>query len=118
MMSKRQFRNSRLDREKALFVYSSALERGDFDTVASILEQAEQDAPLAQMITELNDYHGNRSTLPFEHPAVPKRAYVQGEKSMQVTGKIGSRLEAGATRRRTRQATAVRRGRGGLRSSA
>lgn len=41
-------------REKALYMYSSALAEGDFDTVLSVLKLAEQDALLDQMIQELN----------------------------------------------------------------
>lgn len=44
-----------LAREKALFRYSCALERGDFDTVASVLAEAENDAVLERLILELND---------------------------------------------------------------
>ncbi len=41
-------------REKALYRYSGALERGDFETVATVLEQAEKDPELERMIMELN----------------------------------------------------------------
>jgi hypothetical protein len=44
-----------LAREKLLFRYSSALERGDFDTVADILRQAERDPILEQMIWEMHE---------------------------------------------------------------
>jgi hypothetical protein len=47
-----------LDREKALFLYSSALDRGDFETVSLMLEEARNDAQLEQMILELNDELG------------------------------------------------------------
>ena len=40
--------------EKALYRYSSALARGDFDTVAAVLHEAEQDPALEQMILELH----------------------------------------------------------------
>jgi hypothetical protein len=46
-----------LTRESSLFRYSAALERGDFETVAAILQQAEDDAILAQMIFEVNDVY-------------------------------------------------------------
>lgn len=42
-------------RERAVYRYFSALERGDFDTVTAILAQAEDDTGLAQMIDEVND---------------------------------------------------------------
>jgi hypothetical protein len=47
-----------LDREKALFLYSSALERGDFETVSLMLEEARNDAQLEQMILELTEELG------------------------------------------------------------
>jgi hypothetical protein len=41
-------------REKWLFMYTSALERGDFETVARVLRQAEHDATLAKLIAEID----------------------------------------------------------------
>jgi hypothetical protein len=41
-------------REKAVYRYTSALERGDFETVAAILAQAEIDTDLERMIVEVN----------------------------------------------------------------
>src|SRR2546423_12904081 len=41
-------------REKALYRYGSALERGDFEVVADTLREAEHDAELERMILELN----------------------------------------------------------------
>ncbi|MCC6804298.1 MAG: LysM peptidoglycan-binding domain-containing protein, partial [Anaerolineae bacterium] len=41
--------------EQLLFRYSSALERGDFETVADVLRQAERDPALEQMILDMND---------------------------------------------------------------
>jgi hypothetical protein len=49
---------SQLDREKAAFLYSSALERGDFETVALMLEEAQRDATLERMIIEINEEFG------------------------------------------------------------
>jgi hypothetical protein len=46
---------SQREREKALYLYSSALERGDFETVEAILQQAEIDLALEQMILELDE---------------------------------------------------------------
>ena len=46
--------NKHLSREKALYRYHTALEHGDFATVAAILRQAEEDATLARMLLELN----------------------------------------------------------------
>jgi RNA polymerase sigma factor (sigma-70 family) len=45
-------RNERFQREQALFRYTSALERGDIDTVIAVLHEAEQDPMLEQMIFE------------------------------------------------------------------
>jgi hypothetical protein len=41
-------------REKTVYRYSMALDRGDFATVAQVLEQAEVDPELEHMIMELN----------------------------------------------------------------
>jgi hypothetical protein len=46
-----------LAREKTLYRYSSALERGDFEVVSSILREAEQDPPLERMILEMNEVY-------------------------------------------------------------
>lgn len=46
-----------LARERTLYRYSSALERGDFDTVASVLHEAEQDPVLERMILEVNEVY-------------------------------------------------------------
>jgi hypothetical protein len=42
-------------REEAVYRYTSALERGDFETVVAMLAQAEQDAELERMIVEVNE---------------------------------------------------------------
>jgi hypothetical protein len=47
--------NEQLAREKALFKYTSALERGDFEVVTVVLQQAERDPLLEQMILEINE---------------------------------------------------------------
>ncbi len=51
-MSKHNARQ--MTREKLLFRYSSALERGDFETVAAILHEAEKDGWLSSMIAEMD----------------------------------------------------------------
>src|SRR5258707_7205924 len=51
-------------REKAVYRYTSALERGDFETVAAVLAQAEHNAELERMIVEVNE------VLEAEHEAV------------------------------------------------
>ncbi|MFN2154582.1 MAG: S1 RNA-binding domain-containing protein, partial [Anaerolineae bacterium] len=54
-MSRKQRERARLlEREKALYRYGSALERGDFDLVSRILQGAEQDPALERLILELN----------------------------------------------------------------
>ncbi len=50
-----------LAREKSLFRYSSALERADFSTVATVLHEAERDPLLAQMIAEINAVYENET---------------------------------------------------------
>lgn len=50
--------------EKALYRYSSALARGDFDTLEAVLHAAEQDPALEQMILELHaEYTLEEDTL-------------------------------------------------------
>ncbi len=44
-----------LEYEKILYRYTSALARGDFETVAAILKQAEEDETLAEMVLDLNE---------------------------------------------------------------
>jgi hypothetical protein len=46
-----------LAREKAVYRYSSALDRGDFEGVSAVLEQAEQDAALERMLLEVNEIY-------------------------------------------------------------
>lgn len=46
---------AQLAREKAAFAYSTALEIGDFERVTAVLQQAEHDPILEQMLLELNE---------------------------------------------------------------
>lgn len=48
-------------RERALYQYSSALLRGDFDTIDAVLTAAESDSVLAGMILELGRAHEEES---------------------------------------------------------
>ena len=48
---------TQLDREKALYRYSIALERGDFEAVSAVLAQASGDAALERMILEVNQVY-------------------------------------------------------------
>lgn len=55
-MSERQTdKRKQMEREKALYLYANALERGDFATVETILEGATHDVDLEQMIFELHE---------------------------------------------------------------
>jgi hypothetical protein len=54
-MDEKQIDNrEQLAREKALYLYANALERGDFATIEAILEQATGDIELDEMIFELH----------------------------------------------------------------
>ena len=55
MSEKQTDKREQLAREKALYLYANALERGDFATLETILEQAEHDLGLEQMIFELHE---------------------------------------------------------------
>lgn len=46
---------TRLARERALYQYSMALERGDFETISQILHAAEEDGELERMIAEAHE---------------------------------------------------------------
>jgi predicted ester cyclase len=46
-----------MSREKLLFRYSNALERGDFDTIADVLETARRDPILERMILEVHEVY-------------------------------------------------------------
>ena len=50
-----QTKSQQLTREKAAFAYSTALEYGDFEGVTTVLQQAEKDPILEQMLLELNE---------------------------------------------------------------
>jgi hypothetical protein len=43
-------------REKAAFLYHCALERGDFEAVADVLQEAEDDPVLEHMLLDLNQF--------------------------------------------------------------
>ena len=60
----------RLAREKALYRYSSALDRGDFEVLSAVLKQAEQDTALERMLLEVNEVYraevaGQPTRVPF-----------------------------------------------------
>lgn len=55
-MNERQNPSTRqIEREKALYRYSQALEKGDFDIIAAILLMAEDDQILEQMLLEMDE---------------------------------------------------------------
>jgi hypothetical protein len=70
-------------REKLLFVYTQALERGDIDTVSLILAQAEDDPVLGAMVVEINQTMGDASKS-TPHPAFRLFAIPQGWKNRLV----------------------------------
>lgn len=45
--------------EKIIYRYISALEQGDFETLTTILQQAEQDPELETMLWEVSEHYGN-----------------------------------------------------------
>lgn len=61
---------SQIEKEKYLFRYSSALERGDFESVSALLLQAEADPELEGMLLELNQAYQ-------EEPAVQPTSKVE-----------------------------------------
>jgi Domain of unknown function (DUF4349) len=66
-----------LEYEKILYRYSSALERGDFEAVAAILELAQADPELERMLLELNQAYVSNSASqpqPVEPGAAARRA--------------------------------------------
>jgi len=48
-------KTNQMAREKNLFLYASALERGDLETTQSILERAQSDAKLEAMIRQMHE---------------------------------------------------------------
>jgi hypothetical protein len=70
-------------REKLLFVYTQALERGDIDTVSLILAQAEDDPVLGAMVVEINQTMGDTNEI-TPHAAFRLFAIPQGWKNRLV----------------------------------
>jgi hypothetical protein len=68
-MNRRKPMTSRqLVREKLLFRYSSALERGDFEVISAVLREAENDPVLERMLHDMNDVYRAELAPP---PALP-----------------------------------------------
>ncbi len=59
-----------LEYEKILFRYSSALQRGDFEAVATVLELAQADPELERLLLQLNQAYVSASAAPLEPEAV------------------------------------------------
>lgn len=57
-------RAARLARERVLYQYTSALDRGDFETIAAVLHQAQTDGALERLILDVNEVY--RAELPAE----------------------------------------------------
>src|SRR5918911_2180642 len=81
---------TQLDREKALFLYSSALERGDFETVTLMLEEAQKDAQLERMILDMNEALGR------EHDEKLAAEVVLAEDSVRVEQILRECVPSGA----------------------
>jgi hypothetical protein len=67
-----------LAREKALYRYSSALERGDFEAVVAVLAEAEQDSELEQMILEMNEVYRGEWEM---QPSAAQKARPKGQRA-------------------------------------
>lgn len=61
MSEKRVNNNGQLARERALYQYANALERGDFEIIETILDEATRDTDLEQMIIELHETYENEN---------------------------------------------------------
>lgn len=75
----------KLHREEQLFAYSSALERGDFETVARILQAAEYDPLLADMLAQINSVY--EQDLPRLTPLV-NHANNHHEEKLHMTASV------------------------------
>lgn len=113
MNDEREHSGARLEREKTLYLYSTALESGDFDTVEFVLHRAEDDPILEQMILEMNsvyreefdttaDENARETVLRLLHEKLPS---AWGGKPAETdippltVGDVVARLQADAARR-------------------
>ena len=64
----------RIERERLLFLYSGALERGDMETISHVLQQAETDPQLGEMILELHTVH--LEDVPASEPTTDPRLQI------------------------------------------
>src|SRR5262245_42055470 len=67
-------------REKLLFRYTNALQRGDFSAIADVLEAAKKDPRLERMILEVHEVY--EAELQSGHPFRPLN---HREKTMNIT---------------------------------
>ncbi len=59
MYMQEEDRSARLAREKVVYRYTTALESGDIDTIASLWHKAEHDATLEEMLLETQNFYMN-----------------------------------------------------------
>jgi hypothetical protein len=77
-MSEKQMNSGRqLARERALYQYANALERGDFATIEIILDEATRDAELEQMIFELHEAYQDEHESVHANDAVRVRELIR-----------------------------------------
>jgi len=95
-------RQQRLAREKVVYQYITALEQGDIDTIASLLQQAEHDPALEQMILEAHEVY-SREDQNAPQPgqiAVVRYKLLNLLSAQEETGILSSRPPARSRRRR------------------
>ena len=68
--------DTHLNREKLLFQYTGALERGDMDTIIRVLEQATNDPVLGDMLLEVNGAYDDLQTTPTPALTTPPARYI------------------------------------------
>jgi len=108
-MPEQTTRQQRLAREKAVHYYITALEQGDIDIIAALLQQAEHDPALEQMIVEAHDVYSREdqdAPQPGQIAAIRyKLLNVLSEQ--EKTGILSSRPPARTRRRRVLIQSAV-----------
>lgn len=77
MNEKQTDKREQLAREKTLYMYANALERGDFETLEIILEQAVHDLVLEQMIFELHDAYNDEQETAHADDAATVREIIR-----------------------------------------
>ncbi|MGB0383621.1 MAG: hypothetical protein ACPGWR_02260 [Ardenticatenaceae bacterium] len=64
-------------REKAVFQYTTALERGDFESLSDVLQQAEEDVVLERMIMEVNEVYSYEFESAASNPSASNSQEVE-----------------------------------------